>query len=116
MRQNQEEVAVKVASDPLSDLLRLGKEELAVAYDRLIEALGDRERAIEARLRKSIEHYGIDERILVQGKDFAKELEDVPNVNKSADGGVKPEEIISVSQQVFNVLNSKNVKPKDKVY
>ena len=115
MRQNQEEVAVKVASDPLSDLLRLGKEELAVAYDRLIVALGDRERAIEARLRKSIEHYGIEERILLQGKDFAKELEDVPNIGVPHDAA-KPEDIISVSQQVFNVLNSKTVQPKDKVY
>jgi len=48
----------------MSDLLRLGKEELAATYDRLIDALGDRERAIESRLRKSIEHYGITERIL----------------------------------------------------
>lgn len=87
-----------------------------MAYDRLIEALGDRERAIEARLRKSIEHYGIEERILIQGKDFVKELEDVPNVDLPPHGDVKPEEIISVSQQVFNVLNSKTVKPKDKVY
>ena len=54
----------KAYQDPLSDLLRLGREELAVTYDRLIEALGDRERAIEARLRKSIEHYGLTERIL----------------------------------------------------
>ena len=115
MRQNQEEVARKAVTDPLSDLLRLGKEELAVAYDRLIEALGDRERAIEARLRKSIEHYGIEECILLQGKDFAKELEDVPNVGVPPDVA-KPEDIISVSQQVFNVLNSKTVQPKDKVY
>jgi hypothetical protein len=45
---------MKAFHDPLSDLLRLGKEELAVAYDRLIYALGDREIAIEARLRKSV--------------------------------------------------------------
>ena len=89
---------MKVTSDPLSDLLRLGKEELAVAYDRLIEALSDRERAIEERLRKSIEHYGIEERILLQGKDFAKELEDVPNVGVPTNDNAKPEDIISVSQ------------------
>lgn len=64
LRKNQEEVALKAFSDPLQDLLRLGKEELAVTYDRLIEALGDREKAIEARLRKSVEHYGLTERIL----------------------------------------------------
>ena len=49
----------KAVVDPLSDVLRLGKEELASAYDRLIQALGDREKAIEARLRKSIQHYGL---------------------------------------------------------
>ena len=98
LRQNREEVAIKVTSDPLSDLLRLGKEELAVAYDRLILALSDRERAIEERLRKSIEHYGIEERILLQGKDFAKELEDVPNVGVPPTDNAKPEDIISVSQ------------------
>ena len=43
----------------------MNKTELAVAYDRLIEVLGHRERAIEGRLRKSITHYGIGERILV---------------------------------------------------
>ena len=73
---------------------------MAVVYDKLISALEDRERAIEARLRKSIEHYGIKERILMQGKDFSKELEDVPNVDeKNLDGvSLKPENIISVGQ------------------
>jgi len=84
LRQNAEEISEKAYADPLSDLLRLGKEELAVAYDKLIQALGDREKAIENRLRKSIEHYGIGERILMQGKDFSKELEDVPNVDEPA--------------------------------
>lgn len=85
----------KVHADPMSDLLRLGKEELAATYDRLIDALGDRERAIEARLRKSIEHYGLTERILQQGKDYSKELEDVQNVGEAAKLG-KPEDYISV--------------------
>ena len=54
--------------------------------------------AIEARLRKTIDHYGIKERILLQGKNFTKELEDVPNVDEKNIGGVhlKPENIISV--------------------
>ena len=95
-------VREKAFDDPLSDLLKLGKVELAATYDRLIEALGDRERAIEARLRKSIEHYGLTERILQQGKDFSKELEDVPDVGEP--GKTMPEEIVSISQQVFNVL------------
>lgn len=86
-----------------------------MAYDRLIESLGDRERAIEMRLRKSVEHYGLKERILVQGKDFAKELEDVQDVNQPAQSISMAEEIISVGQQVTNVLRAKNISPEDKV-
>jgi len=98
LRQNNQQIHEKAFADPLSDLLRLGKEELAVAYDRLIVALGDRETAIESRLRKSIEHYGIGERILMQGKDFSKELEDVAHVYEPVDGSTKIEEILSVGQ------------------
>ena len=115
LRENQEEVALKAFSDPLQDLLRLGKEELAVTYDRLIEALGDREKAIEARLRKSVEHYGLTERILQRGKDFSKELEDVPTVGGRPEGNVNPEDIISVGQQVHNVIQAKNISAEDKV-
>ena len=116
LSQNNEEIVnYKSQIDPLSELMRLGKEELAVAYDRLIVALEDREVAIESRLKKSIEHYGLKERILMQGKDFAKELEDVPNVDRGFNGGFKPEDIISVGQQVRNVINDKNVSSEDKV-
>ena len=59
LSKNSEQMKGKAVVDPLSDVLRLGKEELASAYDRLIQALGDREKAIEARLRKSIQHYGL---------------------------------------------------------
>ena len=56
----------------------------------------------------------------MQGKDFAKELEDVPNVDRrTADtvaDHVKPENIISVGQQVANVIHAKNVSAEDKVY
>ena len=76
-----------------------------MAYDRLILALGDREKAIEERLRKSIEQYGLTERILVAGKDYARELEDV---HVHGESEIKPEQIISVGQQVHNVLNQKN--------
>lgn len=33
LKQNQAEIAMKYEADPLTDLLRLGKEELATAYD-----------------------------------------------------------------------------------
>ena len=87
-----------------------------MTYDRLIVALGDREKAIEARLRKSVEHYGLTERILQRGKDFSKELEDVPSVGGHPKGKLQPEEIISVGQQVHNVISAKNIPAEDKVH
>ena len=87
-----------------------------MAYDRLILALGDRETAIESRLKKSIEHYGIGERILMQGKDFSKELEDVADVYEPVNGSTKVEEILSVGQQVNNVLLDKNMDSKTKIF
>lgn len=38
------------------------------------------------------------ERVLMQGKDFSKELEDVPNVYEEPYVVNKPEEVISVGQ------------------
>lgn len=107
---------MKAQVDPLADLLQLGREELAASYDRLILALGDREKAIEERMRKSIEHYGIGERILMEGKDFAKELEDVPDMTPRPIGEPKIENVISVGQQISNVLGEKNVDPQTKIY
>mgnify|MGYP000504053814 CR=1 FL=1 len=57
----------------------------------------------------------------MQGKDFARELEDVPNVGKEHKpndllGDIKPENIISVGQQVANLLSTKNVTAEEKVY
>ena len=86
-----------------------------MTYDRLIDALGDREKAIEARLRKSVEHYGLTERILQRGKDFSKELEDVPTRGGGPYGTINPEDIISVGQQVHNVIQAKNISAEDKV-
>jgi len=66
-------------------------------------------------MQKSIEHYGLAERILQYGKDWSQEFEDVPNVGGPARGLTHPEEIISVGQQVFNVINAKNMSPSEKV-
>lgn len=121
LQRNSEEIRSKASVDPLSELLHLGKTELAVAYDKLIVALEDREKAIEERLKKSIAQYGIKERILMQGKDFLKELEDVPNVGLEhslveISDEFKPENIISVGQQVSDMLSSKHMSADEKVF
>lgn len=53
----------------------------------------------------------------MEGKNFTKELEDVPVMNEEPNGtSVKIENIISVGQQVSNVLNEKNLDPQTKIY
>lgn len=43
----------------------------------LIKALDARESLIERRIGDSLKHFGITERILIEKKDFDKELEDI---------------------------------------
>ena len=43
-------IETKANADSLDELLRLNRQELSHAFDVLIEALGDREKAIEQRL------------------------------------------------------------------
>ena len=54
---------------------------MSFAYDQLIVALGQREYEIERRLKQSVEHFGIEERILLEKKDFKRELEDIERVD-----------------------------------
>ena len=58
LKKNSEKVDIKFNNPVVEDLLKLSKQELSFAYDSVINALGDREAAIEYRLRKSIEHFG----------------------------------------------------------
>ena len=46
-----------------------------MAYDRLIAILSDRETAIEKTMAKQVEHYGLTERVLHTGRNFAREQE-----------------------------------------
>lgn len=49
------------------------------AYDELIKELENRENIVSERLKESIEHFSEKERILMEGKDWNRETEDVGN-------------------------------------
>lgn len=66
-----------VDTDPIHRLLTLSQSELAQAYDSLVNALNQREKLIEQRIKGQIDHLGKDERILFESKDWQKELEDL---------------------------------------
>jgi hypothetical protein len=57
--------------------MSLGEGELSHAFDTLLTALDAREQLIEKRLGDSMKHFGINERILHEKKNFDKELEDI---------------------------------------
>ena len=52
----------------------------------------------------------------MSGKDFSKELEDVPDVSTNPLTDTKIEQVISVNQQIANVLREKNMTNEEKVY
>ena len=114
LEKNSEQVEAKYSAQSLEQILKLSKQELSYAYDTLIDALGDRERTIEDRLRKSVKHFGTEERILIEKKDFKRELEDIERVN--VDPTESPiESIISVNQQIKNVVTEKNLPADEKI-
>lgn len=97
--------------DPIQKLQHLSRKELAFAYDSLILGLTQREALVERRIKDQIDHLGKEERIFFEHKDWSKELEDMKPVDDPFNQGLKAEEILSVTEQVNNVLEFKNVSP-----
>ena len=63
--------------DPIQHLQSLSRNELAWAYDTLINCLNAREQLIEQRIKDQITHLGKEERILFEHKDWNRETEDI---------------------------------------
>ena len=99
------------AVDPIEKLQQLSRKELAFAYDTLIVGLTQREALVEKRIKDQIDHLGKEERIFFEHKDWSKELEDIKPVDDPFNQNFKAEEILSVTEQVNNVLEFKNVSP-----
>ena len=111
LTKNQMELDAKIqGSDPLRKLQQLGQRELSIAYDNLIALLTQREAEIEKVLAKQVEHFGLTERVLQTGKNYARELDNVqPTTDKHVKDRQNVEEVIGVGQQITNIINSKNM-------
>jgi len=59
--------------DPIQKLQRMTLSELTTAYDQLVGLLRAREIMITKRIKKSLEHFGTDERILWESKNWKRE-------------------------------------------
>jgi len=84
-----ETAAPYVADESLQKLFEFSKGEISHAYDSLISGLEKRENLIEQRIEEQLKHFGMEERILFDQKDFSVELEDIQSSNLFA--GLKPE-------------------------
>lgn len=87
--------------------------EIANAFDSLLLALEQREALIERRIQDQLKHFGSTERILVEKKNFNLELEDIEDPATSL-FKLKAEELLSVQDQINNVIHSKNWSPEEK--
>ena len=96
LKKNNEMIDTKIHADSLDALLELNKQELSHAFDLLILCLGDREKAIEGRLKQAVEHFGDEERILIEKKDFKREVEDIERIKTNPDAA-PIETVISVN-------------------
>ena len=98
--------------DPIQQLQGLSRKELAYAYDTLIECLNQRESLIEKRIKDQINHLGKEERVIFEEKDWHRENEDIKKFDDPfGDVDMKAEEILSVTEQVRNIEDFKNVTP-----
>lgn len=86
--------APAVVNEPLEKILHLSTSQLAIAFDSLLLALNQRESLIEKRIQDQLKHFGSAERILVEKKNFATELEDIED--PASLFKIKAEELIGV--------------------
>lgn len=101
--------------DPIQHLLALHRNELAQAYDSLIQALNQRELLIKDRIKTQVEHFGKEERILFENKNWSKELEDLKGFDKAfGDSEGVAEDYISLNEQVTNVQGIRNDTAEDR--
>ncbi len=101
--------------DPLATLRELSRKELASAYDEMINSLRDREMLIHHRIKKELEHLGLEERILMEGKDFTRESEDIISPTTSFNSTRPIESVLSVSEQIRNVAYHKDNNPEERM-
>lgn len=90
-------------SDSISQLMNMAEGEITHALDEIITILNTREQLIDSRLKEICKHFGAEERILIERKNFGKELEDVPATNAHHANKLNAEDVLSVNEQISGV-------------
>lgn len=84
-------------------------QELADGYQLLLDSCTRREKILQHRLDRLLKDYGNLDRVLYEVKDPNRELEDIDyEITPVGQDVLKPEDIISVSEQIRNIMNWKN--------
>ena len=65
---------------------------------------------------EQIDHMGVEERIFFEEKDWSKEFEDLKNLRDPFNDSMRTEEILSVSEQVSNVMKFRNLSPEERLF
>lgn len=96
----------------------MNMEEISRAYDTLIAILVNREQLIKQRIRSSLKHFGKEERILFDSKNFNREQESIPDIMRNILEMDEPsiDEYLGVNEQIYNVQTIKEPDAADKLY
>lgn len=104
--------------DPIHKLQRMSISELARSYDALLGILENREQLIKRRLKESLLHYGKEEAILQEARDYRREQESLPNLLKNifSHNQDAVERYLSVNEQIHNVNEKKFPSAEERFY
>jgi hypothetical protein len=78
-------------------------QELASGYQFLLQSLEKREKILKYRLDRLLKDYGTRDRVMIENKDFANELEDIEFDITRSPLSLTLEDVISVSEQMGNI-------------
>ena len=79
--------------------------------------MNQREGLIEKRIKDQVQHLGKEERVIFEDKDWSRETEDIKKFDDPfGDVDLKAEEILSLNEQVRNIVDFKDVTPQQRLY
>ena len=107
---NKSEAVVKDTVSPIADIDRAMKQELALAYDWMSQALEYRAQTLNQRLKHLFKSFGTEAQVLLQNKNFEKEPEDIDfDLNPSiGERTFSIEDVSSLNNQIQNILKFKD--------
>ena len=92
--------------------------ELSTAYDLLLGILKQREVLIKDRLAETLKHYGKEEEILFESKDYRREQESIPDMLRKLyrDDKTEIDVILGINEQISHVNAIKHIPAAEKFY